>query len=123
MVGTAVLPYRYLRRLVRRFDRYTAGCLSSGPTSFRAPTPFFSRIFLGSGLVPRPLAAFGIASSVMVFMAGVLDLFGVIESISVAKALIALPSAGFEITLAAWLITKGLAYPERTRNAPDRTPQ
>lgn len=64
-----------------------------------------------TGLVPKPLAVYGMVTAVSVFTAGLLDLFGVIEPVSAAKGLIALPVGVYEMSLAVWLIVKGFHKP------------
>jgi hypothetical protein len=46
-------------------------------------------------------------TAVFVFGAGLLDMFGIIEPLSAAKGILALPVGVYEMSLAAWLIVKG----------------
>ena len=43
----------------------------------------------------------------MVFIAGLLDMFGIVEPVSTVKGLIALPVGVYEMSLAVWLLAKG----------------
>ncbi|MFD1738665.1 DUF4386 domain-containing protein [Bacillus salitolerans] len=70
-------------------------------------TVLYSYVLFRTGLVPKRLALFGIITAVMVFIAGLLEMFGMIEPLSIAKGLIALPVGVFEMSLAFWLIVKG----------------
>jgi len=70
-------------------------------------TLMYSSVFYGSGLVPRPLAVLGLTGATLVFICALLVLFGVIAQISVWGALLAVPVALYEMTLAVWLIVKG----------------
>lgn len=70
-------------------------------------TIMYSYLLFRTGLVPRSLAIFGMVTAVMVFIAGLLDMFGIVEPISTAKGLIALPVGVYEMSLAVWLIVKG----------------
>ena len=70
-------------------------------------TIMYSYLLFRTGLVPKPLAIFGMATAVSVFIAGLLEMFGVIEPISTAKGLLALPLGVYEMSLAVWLIVKG----------------
>ncbi|MFT4416657.1 DUF4386 domain-containing protein [Fredinandcohnia humi] len=70
-------------------------------------TILYSFLLFRTGLVPKPLALFGMVTAVLVFIAGLLDMLGIIESISTAKGLIALPVGVYEMSLAVWLIVKG----------------
>lgn len=71
-------------------------------------TTIYSYLLFKSRLVPRPLATFGMITAVMVFIAGLLDLFGVIAPDSAIKGLLALPVGVYEISLAVYLIAKGI---------------
>lgn len=70
-------------------------------------TILYSYLLFRTNLVPKPLALFGMATAVSVFIAGLLEMFGVIEPLSTAKGLIALPVGVYEMSLAVWLIVKG----------------
>ncbi|WP_235991656.1 DUF4386 domain-containing protein [Metabacillus schmidteae] len=70
-------------------------------------TFMYSYLFFKTNLVPKPLAAFGMMTSVSVFTAGLLEMFGVVEPLSTAKGIIALPVVIYEMSLALWLIVKG----------------
>ncbi|MFJ8065319.1 DUF4386 domain-containing protein [Psychrobacillus sp. NPDC096426] len=70
-------------------------------------TIMYSYLLFRTGLVPKTLALFGMVTAVMVFIAGLLDMFGIVEPNSTAKGLIALPVGVFEMSLAVWLIVKG----------------
>ncbi|MFS0820397.1 DUF4386 domain-containing protein [Bacillus sp. 1P02SD] len=70
-------------------------------------TIMYSYLFFRTGLVPKPLAQFGMITAILVFIAGLLDMFGVVEPISTAKGLVALPVGVYEMSLAVWLIVKG----------------
>ncbi|MEH7223661.1 DUF4386 domain-containing protein [Bacillus sp. JJ1566] len=70
-------------------------------------TVMYSYLLFKTGLVPKPLAQYGMISAILVFVAGLLDMFGIVEPISAAKGLIALPVGVYEMSLAVWLIVKG----------------
>ncbi|OBZ10289.1 DUF4386 domain-containing protein [Bacillus sp. FJAT-26390] len=70
-------------------------------------TSLYSYLLFRTGLVPKPLAIVGMATAVLVFIAGLLNMFDIIGSFSVAKGLIALPVGVYEMSLAVWLIVKG----------------
>lgn len=70
-------------------------------------TVLYSYLLFRTGLVAKPLAIFGMVTAVMVFIAGILDMFGIIDPLSTAKGLMALPVGVYELSLAAWLIVKG----------------
>ena len=71
-------------------------------------TTAYSYLLFKSRLVPRPLAVFGMITAVMVFFAGLMDLFGVIAPDSAVTGLLALPVGIYEMSLAAYLIYKGI---------------
>ena len=70
-------------------------------------TTLYSYLLLRTRLVPRPLAWFGVVTGVLVFSAGLLEMFGAIQPYSAAKGFLALPVGVYEMSLAAWLIGKG----------------
>jgi len=70
-------------------------------------TSLYSYLLHRTGYVPKPLAIFGMLTAFMVFMAGLLQMFGIIGPYSAVKGLIALPVGVYEMTLAVWLIVKG----------------
>lgn len=70
-------------------------------------TLMYSALFFRSGLVPRPLAILGLTGATLVFIAALLELFGVIAQISLWGGLLSAPVALYEMSLAVWLIVKG----------------
>ncbi|WP_281378980.1 hypothetical protein [Paenibacillus endophyticus] len=46
-------------------------------------------------------------TAVLVFIAGLLEMFGMVEPLSAVKGIIALPVGIYELSLATWLIVKG----------------
>ncbi|WP_040949029.1 DUF4386 domain-containing protein [Gorillibacterium massiliense] len=72
-------------------------------------TTLYSYLLFQTRLVPRPLALFGMVTAVLVFTAGLLEMFGAFEPYSAAKGLMALPVGIYEMSLAAWLIVKGFS--------------
>ncbi|PYI54548.1 DUF4386 domain-containing protein [Paenibacillus flagellatus] len=70
-------------------------------------TIMYSYIFYKSGLVPRFIPVLGITGSILVFAASLLEMFGVFPQLSVWGALMSLPVAANEMTLAVWLLAKG----------------
>ena len=70
-------------------------------------TMMYSYIFYKSKLVPRFISILGMTGATLVFIAGLLELFGVIQQVSVWGGLLALPVFANEMTLAVWLIVKG----------------
>jgi len=70
-------------------------------------TMMYSYIFYKSRLVPRFIPILGMTGASLVFIAGLLEMFGIIQQVSVWGALLALPVFANEMTLAVWLIVKG----------------
>ncbi|REE80987.1 uncharacterized protein DUF4386 [Paenibacillus taihuensis] len=70
-------------------------------------TMMYSYIFYRTGLIPRFIPILGMTGATLVFIAALLEMFGVIEQISVWGAVLCLPVAANEMTLAVWLIAKG----------------
>jgi hypothetical protein len=58
-------------------------------------------------LVPRTIAVIGLVGAVSIFVAALLEMFGVILQTSVWGAVLAIPVASYEMILAVWLIVKG----------------
>jgi hypothetical protein len=70
-------------------------------------TMMYSYLFYKSKLVPRFIAVLGITGATLVFIAALLEMFGVILQISTWGAILSIPVAANEMTLAVWLIVKG----------------
>jgi hypothetical protein len=70
-------------------------------------TTMYSYLLYRTNLVPKILSLFGIITAILVFIAGMLEIFGIVESFSSIKGLIALPVGIYEISLAIFLIIKG----------------
>lgn len=70
-------------------------------------TSLYSYLLYRTGYVPKPLAIFGMITAFMVFIAGLLQMFGIIGPYSAVKGLMALPVGVYEMSLAVWLIVKG----------------
>jgi len=70
-------------------------------------TIMYSYIFYRSKLVPRFIPVLGIVGSILVFLAAILEMFGVIDQLSTWGGVLALPVALNEMILAIWLIVKG----------------
>ena len=86
--------------LLQSFHRWT---FMLGPNLMLGVNTFlYSYLLLRTGLVPKPLV-----TAVLVFGAGLLDMFGSIEPVSTAKGILALPVGVYEMILAVWLMVKG----------------
>ena len=84
--------------LLQSFHRWT---FMLGPNLMLGlNTLMYSYLLFRTGLVPKKLALFGMVTAVMVFIAGILDMFGIMEPNSTVKALIALPVGVYEMSLA-----------------------
>ena len=70
-------------------------------------TIMYSYIFYKSNLVPKFIPIIGMTGATLVFLAALLEMFGVIQQLSVWGAILALPVAANEMILAVWLIVKG----------------
>ena len=91
--------------LLQGFHRWT---FMLGPNLMLGINTFlYSYLLLKTGLVPKFLAIFGMVTAVLVFGAGLLDMFGSIEPVSTAKGILALPVGVYEMILAVWLMVKG----------------
>lgn len=70
-------------------------------------TAMYSYLLYSSRLVPRWIAIMGLTGATLVFLAALLEMFGIILQISLWGIILALPVAIYEMTLAVWLIVKG----------------
>jgi hypothetical protein len=70
-------------------------------------TMMYSYIFFKSGLVPRFIPILGMTGATLVFIAALLEMFGIIQQVSVWGVILSLPVAANEMILAVWLIVKG----------------
>lgn len=70
-------------------------------------TFMYSFIFYHTKLVPRFISILGMTGGVSVFLASLLEMFGVFSQLSVWGALFSLPVAANEMILAVYLIVKG----------------
>ncbi len=70
-------------------------------------TTLYSSLFYTSRLVPRWLAILGLTGAILVLLQALLVMFGLVSQLSVWGALLAVPVAVYEMTLAVWLIVKG----------------
>lgn len=70
-------------------------------------TLIYSMIFYQSRFIPRSLATYGITGAVLIMIAGISEIFNMFGPFSTQIALMAIPIATFEMTLAFRLILKG----------------
>ncbi len=76
-------------------------------------TFLYSYVLLKTKVIPQSLSKLGLVASVLIMIAAILELFGIIEQISTWGIIFALPIAFYEMTLAGWLIIKGIRnFPE-----------
>jgi Domain of unknown function (DUF4386) len=73
-------------------------------------TFMYSYVFYQSNLIPRKISVIGLFGAVMIFIASLLELFGIIRQLSLAGVLLAIPIFVYEMTLAIWLIIKGFNH-------------
>ena len=71
-------------------------------------TFLYSFLLFRYEIVPAKLAGLGIISSVLIFIAAVLEIFGIISQLSIPGVALAFPIFVYEIVLSIWLITSGL---------------
>lgn len=103
--AASVVNFKEIGYLLQAFHRWTS---MLGPNlMLGVNTVMYSYLLYRTNLVPRPLALSGMITAVLVFTAGLLEMFGVVEPLSAVKGLIALPVGLYEMSLAVWLIVKG----------------
>ena len=84
-----------------------------GTAAFSVSAVILNYVLFRTRLVPRWLAAWGLAAATSYLAGGVLGVYGP-DPVSVTQAVLDLPLAVQEMTLAAWLIIRGF-----TRRSPD----
>ncbi|MGZ9586703.1 DUF4386 domain-containing protein [Paenibacillus marinisediminis] len=104
--GAPDIPsYQVSGTLLKAMHDYT---FLLGPNFFLGiNTMMYSYIFYKSKLVPRFIPILGLTGSTLIFLAALLEMFGVIDQVSAWGAILALPIFANEMTLAVWLIAKG----------------
>jgi hypothetical protein len=70
-------------------------------------TFIYSFIFYQTKLIPRKISVIGLAGAILIFIASLLEMFGIFPQLSVWGALFAIPVFVYEMVLAIWLIIKG----------------
>jgi hypothetical protein len=85
--------------------------MNIGATFFAVGSTFFAYLLLRGRMVPAALAWLGLLASILVVGVLPLELAGVVGG--TLTELIWLPMLAFEVTLAFWLIVKGVAMPPR----------
>lgn len=82
-------------------------------TFFAVGSTFFSYLLLRGRMIPASLAWLGVVASVLLVVVLPLSLAGFVRG--VITSLIWLPMLAFEVPLALWLMTRGVATPQRAR--------
>jgi Domain of unknown function (DUF4386) len=72
-------------------------------------TTLLAALMYPSRLVPRTIAVLGLIGGPVVFSSSVAILFGLYEQVSAVAAIAAIPVFAWEMSLAGWMIVKGLA--------------
>ncbi|TAF74272.1 MAG: DUF4386 domain-containing protein [Bacteroidetes bacterium] len=86
-------------------------CFIIGPNFMLAINTFiYNYAFLKDKILPKYLNIWGIFAALIIMFAALLEMFGVIEQISIWGILLAVPIAFFEMTFAVWLIVKGFRF-------------
>lgn len=79
-------------------------------------TFIYSYVFYKTELVPRKLSLLGLTGASLVFINSLLEMFGIIGSLSAADFVLAFPIAIYEMILAVWLIRNGFGIHYVTSN-------
>jgi len=88
------------------------GNMALTATFFAVGSTLFSYLLLRGRMIPTPLAWLGVAASVLLVVALPLELAGFLRGPVVS--FVWLPMLAFEVTLALWLLIKGVAMPVRS---------
>jgi hypothetical protein len=70
-------------------------------------TTMCSYLLFRTKLVPRPISSLGMIGAALIFTAAIFEMFGVFPQISTWGAILAIPVACYEMSLAVWSIAKG----------------
>ncbi|MGO4498406.1 DUF4386 domain-containing protein [Paenibacillus sp. 2RAB27] len=76
-------------------------------------TMMCSYLLYKSKLVPRFISYMGLTGATLIFIAALLEIFSIITQLSTWGAVLAIPVAAYEMTLAVWLLVKGFNAPDR----------
>lgn len=71
-------------------------------------TALYSSVLYRERLVPRPLAALGLLAAVGLVLAALVVIFGLVPRTSIVAVLLAVPIIVYEMSLAVYLIARGL---------------
>lgn len=86
-----------------------------GPNFILALNTFiYSYVFYQAEIIPKNLSGMGLLASCMIMVAAILEMFGVIEQMSLCGIVLALPIALYELILAVWLLMKGFTVINET---------
>jgi len=88
-----------------------------GGTCFAVGSTLFAYLFLRARSIPVPLAWLGLVASVLLVVALPVQLAGFLPALLAWP--IWMPMLAFEVTLALWLLVKGVAVPSRQRSGRD----
>ncbi|KRF04819.1 hypothetical protein ASG89_21190 [Paenibacillus sp. Soil766] len=77
-------------------------------------TMMCSYLLYKTKLVPRFISYMGLTGATLIFIAALLEMFSIIAQLSTWGAILAIPVAAYEMTLAVWLLVKGFDAPSST---------
>jgi Domain of unknown function (DUF4386) len=100
------------------------GAWSPAATLFAVGSTLFSWLLLRGRMIPSALAWLGLVASILlvaILPLQLTELLGPVNWFSRAAWFVWLPMLVFEVTLALWLIVKGVAPPAARSAAPART--
>lgn len=105
LVGVNVESYKMVAQTLKATHSWT---FMLGPNFMLGINTFlYSYLLYSSNLIPLTIAMLGLVSAVLIFIAALLELFGIIVQVSTIGFLLAFPIFLYEMTLAVWLIFKG----------------
>lgn len=70
-------------------------------------TFIYSIVFFKTQLIPQKISMLGIIAAIFIFVASLLEMFGIIQQLSISGVLLAFPVFIYEMTLAFWLLFRG----------------
>ena len=79
-----------------------------GPNFFLGINTFiYAYVFFKTNLVSKKIAVLGLIAAILIFIAAFLEMFGIIQQVSLVGGLFGLPIFVYEMMVAIWLIIKG----------------
>ena len=108
---TNIETYQIIAKVLKNIHKWS---FILGPNFMLGINTFlYSYLLYRSKMITVKISMLGIISAAMIFLASLLEIFGLIQQVSTIGFLLAFPIFIYEMTLAVWLITKGITSKEK----------